>query len=149
MVAEIEPVARVDAQLVDSRSLVILPFTEDTQSAQNGTSLRAETVYGQVVRYLTAIPGLYLTDPATASVYSDSELPPDVIAGQLGVRGLVRGQIVQIEDGVRFELDFFDTSTNDSSLSRTLERPTGEIALLQTDIATTVVDALASASRLH
>lgn len=146
--AEVQPVALLaDQTPVDSRSLAVLPFTARPASAARGDPrLSAASIYGQVLGQLATVPGLYLVDPATATAYSNSSLPPEQIAQQLGVRGIVEGSIDLVENGIRFELSFTDaasTTTAAGSVSESIERPTEELALLQTDITSSVLDALA------
>ncbi|MGD8340899.1 MAG: hypothetical protein PVH89_08960 [Gammaproteobacteria bacterium] len=152
--AEVEPVvALTDATArsselpapgvwVDGRSLAVLPFAASGDFSGGGTT--AASLYEQVVRQLRSIPGLYLIDSATAAVYAGSDLPAEEIARQLGVRGIVEGQIEAADSGdIRFELSFTDASASGNSIREAIERPTEELVLLQSDIASTVLGALA------
>jgi TolB-like protein len=130
-----------DRTPVDSRSLAILPFTNAAVAGDNG-AVTAQSLYRQVTQQLGAIPGIYLIDPATASVYSNYDMSAETIAQLLGVRGIVEGRIVSLNGSVRFELSFTDAAGIGSLLRESIERPTSEIALLESDIASTVADAL-------
>jgi len=145
MLAAIDPVVLLaNAIPVDARSLVVLPFAG---TADTGPSLEsavvADSIYTQVLRQLSAVPGLVLIDSATAAIYTDSGLTPEEIALQLGVRGIVEGRVVSINGDVRFELRLTDAAAAGSSIDEAIERPTDELALLQRDIAASVLDALA------
>jgi TolB-like protein len=140
--SEVEPVVLLANRTpVDSRSLAILPFT-NAALANGNASVTAESIHRQVTRQLGAVPGVYLIDPATASVYSNYDMSAETIAEQLGVRGVVEGRIMSINGSVRFELVFTDAAGTGASLRESIERPSSEIALLESDIASTVVDAL-------
>jgi TolB-like protein len=82
-------------------------------------------------------------DPATAAVYANSNLSPEDIALQLGVRGIVEGRVATLNGEIRFELRLTDAAAAGSSIDQTIERPTDELAMLQADIASTVIGALA------
>lgn len=144
--AEVQPVvALANGALVDSRSIAVLPFAANRNLAQQGPeTIAAESIYVQVVQQLSAIPGLYLIDPSTAAIYADSGLSAEEIALQLGVRGVVEGRVDRINGDVRFELQFTDATEQGLSISEAIERPTTELAMLQTDIAASVLGALAA-----
>ena len=143
--AEVCPVVLLDDQTpVDSRSLALMPFTASMNAAASQAGgISADAIYRQVFRQLSAVPGVYLIDPATAAIYADSELTPDEIARQLGVRGIVDGNIDSINGSIHFNLNFVDAANQGSSVSESIARPTTEAALLQTDITSTVLGALA------
>jgi TolB-like protein len=143
--AEVRPVVLLaDHTPVDSRSLAMMPFTASAGSGNpGGSTISASSIYTQVYRQLAAIPGLYLIDPGTAAVYAGSELSPSEIAQQLGVRGILEGNIDSINGDIRFSLSFTDAALAGSSINQSLERPAAEAAFLQSDIASRVVDALA------
>lgn len=145
MLAAIEPVVLLANEIpVDARSLAVLPFagTPDTASSRE-SAVVADSIYTQVLRQLSTVPGLVLIDSATASIYAGSTLTPEEIALQLGVRGIVEGRVVSINGDIRFELRLTDAAAAGSSIDEAIERPTGELALLQRDIASSVLDALA------
>lgn len=145
MLATINPVVLLANEIpVDARSLAVLPFAgaPDTASSRE-SAVVADSIYTQVLRQLSAVPGLVLIDSATASIYTDSTLTPEEIALQLGVRGIVEGRVVSINGDIRFELRLTDAAAAGSSIDEAIERPTGELALLQRDIASSVLDALA------
>jgi TolB-like protein len=122
----------------------MMPFTASAGSGNpGGSTISASSIYTQVYRQLAAIPGLYLIDPGTAAVYAGSELSPSEIAQQLGVRGILEGNIDSINGDIRFSLSFTDAALAGSSINQSLERPAAEAAFLQSDIASRVVDALA------
>jgi TolB-like protein len=129
---------------VDSRSLAVMPFTASVSSSASGRgAISADSIYTQVYRQLAAIPGLYLIDPATAAVYAGSDLTATEIAQQLGVRGILEGNVDSINGNIHFSLNFTDAATAGSSINQSIERPAAEAAFLQTDIASSVLVALA------
>jgi TolB-like protein len=127
---------------VDARSLAVLPFAQRGEPSSQASSV-AESIYAQVLRQLSAVPGIIVVDPTSAAVYSGSELAPEEIALQLGVRGVVEGRIESVDGEVRFELRLTDAAAAGSSIDEAIERPAAEIAMLQTDIASSVLSALA------
>jgi TolB-like protein len=147
--AEIRPgVLLANQMTVDSRSLAVMPFTASlSAAAQRIGVISADSIYTQVYRQLAAIPGIYLIDPATAAIYANSDLPAAEIAQQLGVRGIVDGNLDSINGSIHFSLNFTDAATLGGSINRSIERPAAEAALLQSDIASSVLDALARTPR--
>jgi adenylate cyclase len=149
MLAEIDPfVLLANDTSVDARSLAVLPFAGGTDVASSReATLVANSIYAQVLRQLSSVPGLVLIDSATASVYSNSDLSPEEIALQLGVRSIVEGRVVSVNGDIRFELRLTDAAAAGSSVDEAIERPTAELGLLQRDIASSVLDALARTQR--
>jgi TolB-like protein len=140
--AEVDPVVTLaNGDSVDSRSLAVLPFA-GIPSESDISSASIDLLYQQVLRQLATIPSLYLIDAGTAAIYSDSGLPPEEIALQLGVRGIVEGRVDSVDGDVRFELRFTDASADGASIDQAIERPSAELAMLQTDIASSVLGAL-------
>jgi TolB-like protein len=145
MLAEVRPVVLLaDQTPVDSRSLAVMPFTASADSnGQSRGAISADSIYTQVYRQLAATPGLYLVDPAIAAVYAGSDLTATEIAQQLGVRGILEGNVDAINGNIHFSLNFTDAATAGSSINRLLERPAAEADFLQSDISSSVLDALA------
>lgn len=144
MLAGIEPVLVLSNQTpVDARSLAVLPFAQEDGESSSQASSVAEAIYAQVLRQLSAVPGIIVVDAATAAIYSESDLSPEEIALQLGVRGVVQGRVESVDGEVRFELRLTDAAAAGSSIDEAIERPTDELAQLQVDIASSVLGALA------
>ena len=144
ILAEVEPVVTLaNGDTVDSRSLAVLPFAGiPNESGIRDPSAAADSIYQQVLRQLAALPGIYLFDAATAAVYSETGLPAEEIALQMGVRGIVEGRVDAINGDIRFELRFTDAAAAGLSINQAIERPYAEIAMLQTDITSSVLGAL-------
>lgn len=134
---------------VNGRSLVVLPFSSATvslksQAAANGVT--AETLYDRLVHQLAAMPGIYVIDPTTAAVYADGSFPPEQIALFLGVRGVVQGSVDADDDTVSLDFRFTDAAGAGRAIDRMFERPVAELAMLQNDVALSLLDALGEAS---
>ena len=143
--AEIDPVVLIANDIpVDARSLAVLPFSDGPASSpgQDRTTV-ANSIYAQVFRQLSSVPGIIVIDAATAAIYADLGLAPEEIARQLGVRGIVEGRVAAIDGDIRFELRLTDAASAGSSIDEAIERPSNELAMLQSDIAASVIDALA------
>ena len=145
-IAEIEPVVLLaESVAVDSRSLAVLPFVgapsldNKKMSAFNATP---EDIYDRLIWQLRTIPGLYVIDPRTASVYANAELRPEEIALFLGVRAIVQGRVDSDGETISLDLQLTDAAGSVHSFERGFERPIAEIAALQNDAALSVVDAL-------
>jgi TolB-like protein len=145
MLAEVRPVVLLaDNTPVDSRSLAILPFTASFDAAsQRAATISAASIYNQVLRQLSDVPGIYLIDPSKAAVYADTGLTATEIAQQLGVRGIIEGNVASINGAVQFNLSFTDAATIGTSLNQSIERSSAEVGFLQTDIAASVLNVLA------
>jgi TolB-like protein len=149
--AEIDPVVLLANETsVDSRSLAVLPFAEATrnQALSREAATMADSIYAQVFRQLSAVPGIIVIDAATAAIYADSDLTPEEIALQLGVRSIIEGRVGSVNGDIRFELRLTDAASAGSSIDESIERPQEELAMLQTDIASSVIGALARTRRV-
>lgn len=97
----------------------------------------------ELAQALAEVRPVVLLADQTAAIYAGSDLTATEIAQQLGVRGILEGNVDSINGNILFSLNFTDAATAGSSINRSLERPTAEAAYLQSDIASSVLDALA------
>jgi TolB-like protein len=145
--ADIDPVVLIaDEVAVDGRSIAVLPFSVSGEAG--GIGATADAVYRRLVQQLTAIPGLYVIDPAVAAAYADSDLPSARIARYLGVRGVVEGQVDTDGNRLMLDLTFTDAAQPSYSVRQAFAWSPADQSAAETSIADSVIDALSVARRL-
>jgi TolB-like protein len=144
--ADIDPVVLIAGEVaVDGRSIAVLPFSVAADAG--GIGATADAVYRRLVQQLTAIPGLYVIDPAVAAAYADSELPSARIARYLGVRGVVEGHVDTDGNRLVLELTFTDAAQPSYSVRQAFAWSPADQSAAETSIADSVIDALSVARR--
>jgi TolB-like protein len=147
-IAQFEPVLIGETIPVDGRSLVVLPFSKGAGSLKLQATAKAEpadALYDRLVRQLAGMPGLYVVDAATAAIYADGTYSPEQIALYLGVRGVLQGNVYADGGRIYLEFHFTDAAGAGREIERNFERPVGELALLQNDVAQSLIDVLGEA----
>lgn len=147
-IAQFEPVLIGEAIPVDGRSFVILPFAKGAGSYKPEATAKAEpadALYDRLVRQLSSMPGLHVIDAATAAIYADGTYSPEQIALYLGVRGVVQGIVHADGDRIYLDFRFTDAAGAGREVDRAFERPLDELAMLQNDIALSLLDVLGEA----
>jgi TolB-like protein len=147
-IAQFEPVLISGTVPVDGRSLVVLPFSKGAGSFKPEATAKpepADALYDRLVRQLDSMPGLYVVDAATAAIYADGTYSPEQIALYLGVRGVVQGKVHADDGRIYLEFVFTDAAGAGREIERDFERPVEELAMLQNDVARSVIDVLGEA----
>lgn len=151
LIARIDPVVLIANQMpVDGRSIALLPFAEQMTAVDRddirAVAATADAIHASLVRQLRAIPGIYVAEETSAAAYAESGASPEEIARYLGVRGVVRGSIRSDGRLVSLDLRFTDASREGRAISKSFAGPVEQIAMLETDVTTSLLDALGTAS---
>ncbi len=133
--------------VVDGLSVAVLPFALEPL-APGGDSAAAEsiaaTLYGDIVRDLAAIPGVYVLDRSAVAPYAKMDIAPEEIAMQLSVRGVVNARVAAADGRVRVVLEIVDAAQAALASEDTFDRPVAELSALRTDIVTHIATRLAA-----
>jgi TolB-like protein len=145
-----EPVVLPGAVIVDARSLAVLPFVDiDAQLGTSSGESRAiaAALHDQVVRALAAIPGIYVVGSQSVAAYGDLGVVPEVMAAQLGVRGIVEARVTATDGRVRVSLRVIDAARDRLLLEDAFDRPVEELTAMRSDIVTNIAVALGGTPR--
>jgi TolB-like protein len=148
--AAADPVAVLPGEVVvDARSVAVLPFVgaglADTREGAATNAIAAQ-LYDDVVRQLATIPGVYVVGRPSVVPYENRGLRPEVVAAQLGVRGIVEARVATEDGRVRVLLQIIDVAGEGVLWDDAFDRPVEELMAMRTDIVTNIAVALASPS---
>ena len=123
-------------------SVAVLPF--ENVGGNPEQDYFAEGLAEEVRATLARNVGLLVMAQASSAKFRDSKDDATTIAEQLGVAYLLDGSVRRSGDVVRVSADLIDGGSGFSRWSQTFERRISDIFAVQSEIATTVADALAS-----
>jgi TolB-like protein/Tfp pilus assembly protein PilF len=123
-------------------SVAVLPF--ENLGGDRDQDYFAEGLSEEVRATLARNVGLLVMAQVSSAKFRDSREDAATIAGQLGVAYLLDGSVRRSGDIVRVAADLIDGSSGFSRWSQTFERRISDIFAVQSEIATTVANALAS-----
>jgi len=131
--------------IVDARSVAVLPFAEVSlePGADDGGALAA-SLYDEVVRALSSIPGVYVVDRGAVAPYVGSDMEAGQIAAQLGVRGVVEARVSVIDGRVQVALRMTDAARAAPPTQGAFEGPFGELNAMRAEIVSNIALALAA-----
>jgi eukaryotic-like serine/threonine-protein kinase len=118
-------------------SIAVLPFT----NASNDPSLeyQADGLTEELINSLTQAPNLKVMARATVFRYKGRALDPQEIGKQLGVRAVLMGRIVRMDDRATVQADLVDTKDGSQLWGRQFNRPVAELQAIHEEIAQQVV----------
>ena len=118
-------------------SIAVLPFT----NASNDPSLeyQADGLTEEVINSLTQAPNLKVMARATVFRYKGRALDPQEIGKQLGVRAVLMGRIVRMDDRATVQADLVDTKDGSQLWGRQFNRSVAELQAIHEEIAQQVV----------
>lgn len=162
--ATADPVVILPGEVVvDARSVAILPFDAEVLSDQQpGTDARriASELYEDILQQLDQLPAVYVADSRSVAAYANETMPNEQIAAQLGVRGVVEGNVFFDEGEIRVVVRMTDVYNvladdgqvravvrmtdvyEDSMPGGSFETSIGERATMRANIANNIVVAL-------
>jgi serine/threonine protein kinase/tetratricopeptide (TPR) repeat protein len=118
-------------------SIAVLPFT----NASNDPNLeyQADGLTEELINSLTQAPNLKVMARATVFRYKGRALDPQEIGKQLGVRAVLMGRIVRMDDRATVQADLVDTKDGSQLWGRQFNRPVAELQAIHEEIAQQVV----------
>jgi len=122
------------------KSIVILPFTNLTQSA--GDDYFSDGLTEELILLLTRSPNLRVVAWSSASQLRGRERDLEGIRQQLHVGAILRGSVRRSEDRVRVTAQLIDSASGDYLWSETYDRKLENVFLIQEEMARAIVQAL-------
>jgi len=130
--------------VVDAGAVAVLPFTSDPDQGIETAKLAA-TLAREVRTELAAAPGLYVIVAPQAVVYLGTDLSASELGAQLGVRGVVVGDVAVNDGRARIGATLLDAVTDQPLWRSNYERPVAEIASIANEIGAEIATALVDA----
>lgn len=131
---------RRSTPVTGGNSVAVLPF--ENLSGDSGQDYFSAGLAEEVRATLARDVRLQVMAQASSAQFRDRREAATAIADQLGVAYLLSGSVRRSGEVVRVAADLIDGRSGFSRWSQTFERRIGDIFAVQTEIATTVADAL-------
>ncbi len=124
------------------RSVAVLPF--DNLSGDASKNYFSDGLSEELRATLSLNRQIAVAAQTSSNSFRDKELDAKAIAAKLGVAYILDGSVRQSGDMVRVSAQLIEGSTGFEKWSESFDRKLSDIFAVQSDIATTVADALAS-----
>lgn len=120
----------------DPTHLAVLYFTDRSE----GGTLRpvAHGLTEDLIDRLSGVQGLQIVSPSGVRPYSEKDIPVDSIARALRVGTLVEGSVEQLVGSLRVRVRLVDAATGQQLQSAIVERPWGDLFVLQAELADSI-----------
>ena len=102
----------------------------------------AATLARDIGSALAAQPGIYVVGARRAEAYLGTELDASELGEQLGVRGIVVGELVEHDGQIRIAAALLDAATDEQLWHADYERPADELTSLAEEIGAEITTAL-------
>jgi TolB-like protein/Flp pilus assembly protein TadD len=121
----------------DIDSIAVLPFT----NASNDPNLeyQADGLTEELINSLTQAPNLKVIARATVFRYKGRALDPQEVGKQLGVRAVLMGRVVRMDDRATVQADLVDARDGSQLWGRQFNRPVAELQAIHEEIAQQVI----------
>jgi TolB-like protein/tetratricopeptide (TPR) repeat protein len=121
-------------------SVAVLPFANLSGDPQQ--KFFSDGLSEEVRSALSRNIALKVAAPTSSNAFRNSDEDARAIGGKLGVAFLLQGSVRRAGDTVRISADLIDTGSGFSKWSQTFDRKLTDIFAVQSEIATTVAQAL-------
>ena len=136
------PIARLPSGIVvDASSVAVLPFGAPPDTPRT-TRVLAASLARDIGSALASLPGIYVVGAARASAYLGTDLDASELGEQLGVRGVVVGELAERDGEIRVAADLLDAATGERLWHAEYERPAEELMSLAGAIGDEITTAL-------
>jgi len=136
------PIARLpNGGVVDASSVAVLPFGAPFDEPR-ATRLLAVSLSHDIGSALAALPGIYVVGAPRAAAYLGTDLDASELGEQLGVRGIVIGELVEHDGQVRIAADLLDAATDVRIWHADYDRPAEELMSLAAEMSDEIAAAL-------
>ena len=141
------PIARLPGGVVvDASSVAVLPFGAPADESR-ATRLLVVSLSRDIGSALAAVPGIYVVGTPRAAAYLGTELDASELGEQLGVRGVVVGELTQHDGQIRIAADLLDAATDERLWHAEYQRPAEELPSLAAEIGDEITAALIDPER--
>jgi TolB-like protein len=136
------PIARLPSGgVVDASSVAVLPFGVQVDEPR-ATRLLAASLTRDIGASLAALPGIYVVGAPRTAAYLGTGLDASELGEQLGVRGIVVGELADHDGQIRVAADLLDAATDERLWHAEYERPAEELMSLADEIGGEITFAL-------
>jgi TolB-like protein len=136
------PIARLPSGVVvDASSVAVLPFTAPADEGR-ATRVLAASLSRDIGSALAALPGVYVVGEPRAAAYLGTDLDASELGEQLGVRGVVVGELTEHDGQIRVAAELLDAATDERLWQAEYERPADDVAALADEIGGEITAAL-------
>lgn len=122
------------------RSIAVLPFAD--MSAEKDQAYFCEGVAEEIIGALNRIPNLDVVGRASSFQYRNSAGDIRRIGEELGVTAILEGSVRKSADHLRVSVELVKVADGYRLWARTFDETPGDVFAIQTEIATSVADAL-------
>jgi serine/threonine-protein kinase len=117
----------------DPRRVAVLDF-EDHSPGHNAAHIASGLTVG-LIRELSGIPAIQVLSRNSVRAFREQALPFDSMVTALRIGSLVEGSLQRSNDRLRVSVQLVDAATKTQIESATIERPLGELFMLEDDLA--------------
>jgi TolB-like protein len=141
------PIARLPSGVVvDASSVAVLPFTARADEGR-ATRALAASLSRDIGSALATLPGVYVVGAPHAAAYLGTELDASELGEQLGVRGVVVGELAEHDGQIRVSAELRDAATDEPLWQADYERPADDLVSLADEIGGEITAALIDPAR--
>jgi TolB-like protein len=126
--------------------VAVLPFGAQADEPR-ATRLLAASLSRDIGAALAALPGIYVVGAPRTAAYLGTDLDASALGEQLGVRGVVVGELVEHDGQIRVAADLLDAATDERLWHAEYERPAEELTSLADEIGGEITFALIDQER--
>lgn len=121
-------------------SIAVLPFAN--LSGESGQDYFSDGITADITTALSKLSGLFVISPASASGYRETPVDLQHIAGTLGVRYVVEGQVRRTGERLRVNVHLVDAGSDIVLWSEKYDRELRNVFSVQDDITANIVNTL-------
>lgn len=138
--AVITPPPRKRATRSRGRSLAVLPFTADNDSAD--AAVLSDGLTESLINSLSSIPKLRVVPRATVFRYKGRDIDPRSVAEELDVKTLLTGRVTRHGDALTIQADLVDAAHDSQLWGERFTRNVSDLLSVQQTIAREISEAL-------
>jgi TolB-like protein len=136
------PIVRLPSGVVvDAGSVAVLPFGFATDETRASGELAA-ALSREIGTSLAALPGIYVVGWPQANAYLGTELSAADVGDQLGVRGVLYGEIAEHEGQIHVAARLLDAATGGQVWFGEFDRAAADVDALADEMGTEIIAAL-------
>lgn len=140
MIWDDAPPQNNESSTISEQSVAVLPFTY--LSAEDSTDYFSIGMTEEILTRLAQINDLSVISRTSVMQYRNTEKSLLEIANELGVHAVVEGSVQRVGDQVRITAQLIDAHTDHHIWGESYNRPMRNILALQSEVATSITDAL-------
>ena len=129
---------RVSKKPIDS--LAVLPFENLSRDPEH--EYLSDGITGTLINVLAAVPKLRVMAQSTVFRYKGRPLDPQAVGGELNVRAVLAGRIMQTGGSLRIGAELVDVATGSQLWGAQYNRASGDIFAIQEEISQEISEKL-------